>query len=675
MSTNSKLGIGLAVGLGVLMLCCCGFLTVAFVYGFVASRQTSGPIGPIVVTAIAQPTPRPFNTTIPGGATPTPFATALPGSGDETLAALQAIEVPARDLREVAMRLKGIADIPEVVATAPADWPIGQELEFNASNNDTNENFKVNARLIYKTDNVYFFAQTGVEVDQGAVQALVDDFQQRSYPTDREFFGEEWTPGVDGDPRLYILYARGLGMSIAGYYSSNDEYSNLAYTDSNQKEMFYINADAVGIEEEYIRGTLAHEFQHMIHWHHDINETSWVNEGSSMLAEQLNNFDDGGFDESFLADPDVQLTTWSEGNDNYAHYGASYLFMSYFLDRFGEDATKQLVADPENGMEAVDTVLAALGKTAADGQPLTHVDVFADWVLANYIGDASIDDGRYGYVTKKDVGRADPNDRIRDCSGHQERGTVAQFAADYFLLDCPGTYTLDFQGAATVPVAPIDIPNGGHAIWANRVDESVTLMTREFDLSSVSQATLTYDAWWSIETDYDYAYVEVSADGGATWSLLKTPNMTDSNPSGQNFGWAYTDESNGWKSESIDLSAYAGKKVFIRFEYITDAAVNMPGFLVDNVAIPEIQYSADFETDTGGWELIGMARMNNILPQKFLVQVVHQTASAVTVERQIISDGAESLSLTVGDNETVTLVISGMTPYTTEPAGYSFSLN
>ena len=674
MSTNSKLGIGLAIGLGVLMLCCCGFLAVAFVYGFVASRQTSGPVGPVIVTAIAQPTPRPFSTTNPGGATPTPFATGVPGTGDETLAALQAIEVPARDLREVAMRLKGIADIPEVAATAPADWPIGQELEFNASNNDTNENFKVNARLVYKTDNVYFFAQTGVEVDQGAVQALVDDFQQHTYPTDREFFGEEWTPGVDGDPRLYILYARGLGMSIAGYYSSNDEYSNLAYTDSNQKEMFYINADAVGIEEEYIRGTLAHEFQHMIHWHHDINETSWVNEGSSMLAEQLNNFDDGGFDESFLADPDVQLTTWSEGNDNYAHYGASYLFMSYFLDRFGEDATKQLVADPENGMEAVDTVLAALGKTTPDGQPLTHVDVFADWVLANYIGDASIDDGRYGYATKKDVGRADPNDRIRDCSGYQERGTVAQFAADYFLLDCPGTYTLDFTGAATVPVAPVDIPDGGHAIWANRVDESVTLMTREFDLSSVSQATLKYDAWWSIETDYDYAYVEVSDDGGATWSLLKTPNMTDSNPSGQNFGWAYTDESNGWKNESIDLSAYAGKKVFIRFEYITDAAVNMPGFLVDNIAIPEIQYSADFETDAGGWELIGMARMNNILPQKFLVQVVHQTANAVTVERQVIDDGAESVNLTVGDNETVTLVISGITPYTTEPAGYSFAL-
>ncbi|HRE29172.1 MAG TPA: hypothetical protein PK954_21180, partial [Anaerolineales bacterium] len=394
MSTNSKLGIGLAIGLGVIMLCCCGILTVAFLYGAVSAGRQSGPVFPPVSTAIALPaTPRPFNTSAVSG-TPTPFATADPDAGLDTLAALDAIEVPARDLREVALRLRGIDSIPEVVAEAPADWPIGQELTFNASDTDTNENFTVDATLIYKTENVYFFAESGLEVDQGDVQALVDDFQQNAYPTNREFFGSEWNPGVDGDPRLYILYARGLGFSVAGYYSSNDQYSKLAYPDSNEKEMFYINADAVDPGDSFIRSVLAHEFQHMIHWYHDINETTWLNEGSSVLAEQLNDFDDGGMGASFLNDPDLQLTTWGEG-DNYPHYGAAYLFMSYFLDRFGEAATQQLVADLENGMKSVDTVLASLGQTGPDGQPLTHVDVFADWVVANYLNDPSVEGGRF----------------------------------------------------------------------------------------------------------------------------------------------------------------------------------------------------------------------------------------------------------------------------------------
>lgn len=676
MSTNSKLGIGLAVGLGLLLICCCGALSVAFIYGAVAAGRQSGPVFPPVATAIAiQPTPRPFNTADDPAddSTPTPFPTAVEGAGLDTLAALEAIEVPARDLREIAVRLRGIEEVPEVVATAPADWPIGQELTFNASNTDTNENFTLDATLIYKSDNVYFFSETGLDVDEGEVRALVDDFQQNAYATNREFFGEEWNPGVDGDPRLYILYARGLGFSVAGYYSSNDEYSKLTYADSNEKEMFYINADAVGVDEEFTRSVLAHEFQHMIHWYHDINETTWLNEGSSVLAEQLNNFDDGGMAASFISDPDLQLTTWGE-DDNYPHYGAAYLFMSYFLDRFGEAATKQLVADPENGMESVDTVLAALGIAGPDGQPLTHVDVFADWVVANYLNDASVAGGRFGYVGNPNVGQASPNDRIRECAGHSERSSVAQFAADYYQLDCPGTYTLTFEGAATAPVAPIDLPAGGHAIWANRVDESVTLMTAEFDLSAVSQATLTYDAWWSIEADYDYAYVEISGDGGASWELLRTANMTDSNPSGQNFGWAYTDESGGWQTESIDLSAYAGKRIFVRFEYITDAAVNRPGFLIDNIAIPEIQYAEDFEAGIGGWELIGMARIDNVLPQRYLVQVVRARPGDVVVERLPIDSGTGTFDLTIAADETVTLVISGLTPFTTEPAGYRFAL-
>ena len=70
-----------------------------------------------------------------------------------------------------------------------------------------------------------------------------------------------------------------------------------------------------------------------------------------------------------------------------------------------------------------------------------------------------------------------------------------------------------------------------------------------------------------------------------------------------------------------------------------------------------------------------MARMDNILPQRYLVQVVHQTNDGITVERVPVENGAGSLPITVGNGETVTVVISGITPVTTEPAGYRFTLN
>ena len=42
-----------------------------------------------------------------------------------------------------------------------------------------------------------------------------------------------------------------------------------------------------------------------------------------------------------------------------------------------------------------------------------------------------------------------------------------------------------------------------------------------------------------------------------------------------------------WVSEQIDLSPFAGKQILLRFEYVTDGALNKPGFLLDNIAIPD----------------------------------------------------------------------------------------
>ncbi|MCB0240386.1 MAG: hypothetical protein KDH08_17465, partial [Anaerolineae bacterium] len=119
-------------------------------------------------------------------------------------------------------------------------------------------------------------------------------FAEATYPTDRNFFGSEWSPGVDNDPRLHILHSEQLGDSIAGYFSGADEVSNKAQPFSNEREMFYINIDNTKPDTDFYNGVLAHEFQHMIHWYQDKNETSWVNEGMSELASELNGYDRGG---------------------------------------------------------------------------------------------------------------------------------------------------------------------------------------------------------------------------------------------------------------------------------------------------------------------------------------------------------------------------------------------
>ncbi|MGQ0600248.1 MAG: hypothetical protein ACT4QE_00975 [Anaerolineales bacterium] len=669
MSRNTQIGIGICAAL-VLIGCCCAlaFAGVGGLFFFQATRNVDLlplPTDFITLVPPATRTPAPTRTPLPPGIqTPTPVA-----SDDDTLADLQSANIQPRDLGDLARQLDGVTAFPTPADYGNADHALGTELDFNVSNEDTQEAFTVRARLIAKTENVYFFAENGVGVEAGEAQDLIDDFQQNAYVTNREFFGSEPNPGIDGDPRLYILYVRGLGFGILGYFNSEDAYPRWTNARSNEKEMFYINADLTQPDDRDLRYTLAHEFQHMIHWGRDVNEEVWISEGASVLAQLLNGDPTPGYDEAFIENPETQLNTWPSAEPE--HYGAGFLFLAYFLDQFGEAATQELIAEPRNGLDGVDAVLA---RVAGGDPPLTAYEVFADWVVTNYLNDPNAVEGRYAYARLGDLQTVAPTDEITDCPTDPITASVPQFAAHYYVIDCAGDYALTFEGAAEVLVLDTTPYSGRYMFWGHRADESVTSLTRAFDFGSLSTATLNYAAWWDIEDGYDYAYVQISADEGQTWQTLRATSTTDDDPTGANYGWGYTDKSNGWSEESVDLSEFAGQRVLVRFQSITDAALVEPGFAVDDVAIPELSYNEDFETDDGGWQAEGFVRIDNTLTQQFIVQLIRQGVST-TVERvPLDADNRARFSLNPTANETVTLVISGVTRFNTQPAEYSLAL-
>ena len=90
----------------------------------------------------------------------------------------------------------------------------------------------------------------------------------------------------------------------------------------------------------------------------------------------------------------------------------------------------------------------------------------------------------------------------------------------------------------------------------------------------MDSATLSFWTWYSIEESWDYAYVEVSTDGGETWSVLEGALSSPESGLGIGFGPGYTGRSDGWQQDTVDLTPYAGAEVLIRFEYVTDEGVN-----------------------------------------------------------------------------------------------------
>ena len=232
-------------------------------------------------------------------------------SGNETLVTLQNTTVHANDPISLAERLNGQQDVARTVPAPAVPLKVGAVQKFWVTNEDTNQVLQVNATLRYVGQHLYFWIQNGVSYNQNALKSLASAFDNKIYPTDREFFGSEWTPGVDNDPHIYILYVHHLGNMTAGYYSPQDEYPPEIYQYSNAHEMFYLNVDEVSLSDSYIYSTLAHEFQHMIHWNLDKNEDLWLDEGFSVLAQYINGYIIGGLDSSYALHPDTQLNDWS----------------------------------------------------------------------------------------------------------------------------------------------------------------------------------------------------------------------------------------------------------------------------------------------------------------------------------------------------------------------------
>jgi hypothetical protein len=434
--------------------------------------------------------------------------------------------------------------------------------------------------------------------------------------------------------------------------------------------MFYINIDNATPGSDFYDSVLAHEFQHMIHWYNDRNEETWVNEGFAELATLLNNFDGGGSDREFTSLPDTQLNTWSsESGENGPHYGAAFLFVTYFLDRFGEELTQAVIASPANGPAGFDDALAKAGR------PERFEEIYADWLIANYLNNRNLGDGRYGYERYQPETVA-LDKSIRSFPALRE-SEVHQYGTDYVLIQGKGDVVLNFKGTTEVRLAPTEAHSGSFMWWANRADDSDLRLTREFDLTSVDKATLQMWLWYSLEDKYDFTYVEVSPDGGKTWRILKGKHTTDENTTGNSFGQGFTGDSGGWVQEDIDLAAYAGQKVLVRLEYITDDAVNFPGFFLDDVAIPEIGYEADFETDDGGWQAEGWIRTDNVLNQRWLVQIIEGNRNDVAVRQVAIGPdgtGATAIDGLGTSNKAAVLVISALAPVTTEIAPYEFTI-
>ena len=416
-------------------------------------------------------------------------------------------------------------------------------------------------------------------------------------------------------------------------------------------------------------GVFAHEYQHLLMQYEDGDEVNWVNEGLSDWAQTLTGYADPaapitqiGFDshvQCFLGwlgvqtdanpipretgGPENSLTVWEDQGDDeiLCDYGAAYTMMEFLAGRYGTDFMTALHRLDANGLAGLQEALLAEGETKTSARDVLH-----DWALMVAV-DGLIDDGMRILGNWRESAFTTPTlDAAINWNTPEAYSTpgAPPNGSDYVRLrDAAGNYlsgaqieSLSFQGATALskPVAWTVDPNppfrtGNPALYSGAANNRDEAIVREITVGRNGGATLTFDALWNEETGWDFGFVQVSTDGGATYtSIACTDTTTDTDPDAlptakENVP-GFTGYSGGWKTQTCSLAAYAGQTVLLAFRAFNDPAVLgqseeiPPGFWVDNVRVGTTLISDG--SSLAGWRSFSEVRPTTV--ENFLVRIV-----------------------------------------------------
>ncbi|MCC5578727.1 immune inhibitor A [Microtetraspora sp. AC03309] len=163
-------------------------------------------------------------------------------------------------------------------------------------------------------------------------------------------------------------------------------------------------------------------------------------------------------------------------------------------------------------------------------------------------------------------------------------------------------------------------PHSGSNVWWSNSDQNWadSKLTRAVAVPAGADKKFWWWTDYSIESEWDYGFFEVSTDGGATWSeqkvykedgTLASTDDGDPDPNGRlrdygNKKYGITGESGGWTHLYADLTPFAGTSVQVRLRYATDAAAVNTGWFLDDFSVTDgatTVWSDDVEGGANGW--------------------------------------------------------------------------
>jgi len=270
-------------------------------------------------------------------------------------------------------------------------YQVGSSKSFWVTNVETNQDYQLNATLLYSGKHTNVWVHNN-QISKQQAEQLGKEFDNKIYTSNVTNFGNE--SDVDGDGKINILTYdiqdgfSGRGGYVAGYFSPQDLY---AYSNSNRSEMFYIDTyPLMGMnatkDVSAAYSTLAHEFEHMINYNQKVfvqgnsDMDVWMDEGLAMAAEQIylgealqSRIDYYNNDTSITNGH--SLLYWDYYGDTLANYSLSYLFMQYVKEQAGQGnrVFKEIINNKNTNYLAIQEVMQKYNNSKLNfGQFMTN---------------------------------------------------------------------------------------------------------------------------------------------------------------------------------------------------------------------------------------------------------------------------------------------------------------
>ena len=271
--------------------------------------------------------------------------------------------------------------------------------------------YKVTGVKVGEGVHCQIYVEQGRTVDGSVITSIINEFDTKIYPKNTTTFGNEPNPGIDNDAKVYILLLDikdgydpvGSPSYVGGYFDPGNEYPLSVNAYSNQKEMFYMDINPATPGSIRFFSTLAHEFQHMIHWQQEevyknhANDEVWLNEAMSEVAPVYCGYGPSyNRVQLFEYYPNDSLTDWG---GSVIDYGVAYMWGQYFKDHFGSyNIFRAMLQNSNTGIDSVNSALAEI--SALDTDP-TFTSTFHDWAIAVYSGNTRTwpDHPEWSYIT------------------------------------------------------------------------------------------------------------------------------------------------------------------------------------------------------------------------------------------------------------------------------------